>query len=293
MGQSREPRKPMWRSAAGLSAIAALVTAVVSAGGFAVSTFGGGDDDDVAVASPTPATSSSPSATGASEAAPGSDLAEPAEQVVYEDSLADRSVGWTILKGSDCFSRFGRTGFRIEVDTATPSICTVQATFLPTLVSLSDVRVEVEAEWVDLPADGDARGLGAAGLRCRGAGHAADGTFYSGVVSDEGWWSIDRWDGDQGDPDRTGPPSTVLAEGETPAAAWAPGDRVRIALECDEREDGLVLALSVDGRRVGAAVDRDPLPSGDVGLAAYSFVGPMEVEFRRFTVLELTDEPAR
>lgn len=270
------PQKPMWRTAPGLSAIAALVTAVVSAGAFAIGSFG--DDGDGPTTTPQPVASSTPSPDGA-------DPSAPQELVVYQDSLADRSVGWQLLDGPDCFSRFVPAGFRIAVRKPV-SFCTVQATFRPDLVTLSDVRVEVDAEWVRLPREQDERGSGAAGLRCRGVGPANSGSFYTGVISDAGWWQIDRWEGAQAGADPTVATSVPLASGSYPPGAWGRGDTVHLALACTESDEGLVIALSVDGRSVGAANDPEPLPPGDIGLMAYEFLGPIEVEFHRLVVVD-------
>ena len=274
---SPPPQKPMWRTAPGLSAIAAVVTAVVSAGAFAIGSFGGGGGEP---ATPPPFASSTTSPSGET------DPASPREVVVYQDSLADRSVGWRLLDGPDCFSRFVPTGFRIQVRRPV-AFCTVQATFRPDLVTLSDVRVEVDAEWVRLPRKEEERGSGAAGLRCRGVGPANTGSFYTGVISDTGWWQIDRWDGAQAGTDPNASTSTPLASGSYPPGAWGRGDTVHLALECTENSAGLVIALSVDGQPVGAANDPDPLPPGDVGLTAYEFLGPIDVEFHRLVVVDV------
>jgi hypothetical protein len=272
------PQKPMWRTAPGLSAIAAVMTAIVSAGAFAIGSFRSDADGPT----PPPPIASSTTSVGGD-----TDPASPHELVVYQDSLADRSVGWRLLDGPDCFSRFVPAGFRMKVRRPV-SFCTVQATFRPDLVTLSNVRVEVEAEWVRLPRAEEERGSGAAGLRCRGVGPANTGSFYTGVISDAGWWQIDKWEGAQAGADPDASTSTPLASGSYPPGAWGQGDTVRLALECTENGEGLVLALSVDGQSVGAASDPDPLPPGDVGLAAYEFLGPIEVEFHRLVVVDPT-----
>jgi hypothetical protein len=279
MVKNRSPvRRSMWRSASGLSAIAALITAVVSVGGLAIASFGGNDS--------TPPVAPSPAGASPTSMAGNTGQESPSGIVIYEDSLADRSVGWQLLSGPDCFSSFAPSGFRIRVKKPT-SFCTVQASFRPELVTLSSVRVEVEAQWVRLPSDMEVRGSAAAGLRCRGEGPADTGSFYTAVISDTGWWQIDRWEGAQSTPDPSATTSKLLASGSYPRGAWSPGDTARLALECTEVGDGLILTLFVDGEPVGAASDSDPLPPGDVGLVGYEFLGRMEVEFSRFVVVKL------
>lgn len=286
MPENGEPApKRLWQSAAGLSAIAAVVTAAVSAGALAVNAIGTSDP-----VTPPIAASSSPSAmaSGPTTSAVPSDTVG-AERAVYEDSLADRSVGWVQLDGPDCFSRFARAGLRLLVDATPSSFCSVQAAFSPELVTLESVRIEVDAEWVRLTGlEGDG-GRGAVGLRCRGHGLVSSGRFYTASIADDGSWSIDRWEGAQVSTDRGIRNSTVLASGSFPSR-WGVGDTVHLALECAESDDGLIVALSVDGEPVGAGADPEPLPPGDAGLVAFQLRGPVEVEFRRLSVVELIGE---
>lgn len=267
----------MWKSAAGLSALAAALTAVVSAVAL-VAGLGGDSGGSTPPTSATTPPSTQPEPSGSPSPA--------TDRVIYEDSMADRSAGWATANGPDCYLSFTPSGFEIRVDAGNLDFCSAQTTFSPDLVSLANVRIEVDVEWADVPERAlEDQGHGGAGLRCRGVGSAFSGSFYSATISDTGSWRIDKWEGGQSesDPDEAG---TRLATGRYPPGSWNEGETAHLALQCSERDEAVIITFSVDGRIVAAAKDPAPLPAGDVGLIAFEFLDPVAVEFRNLVVIE-------
>ena len=197
--------------------------------------------------------------------------------------MADRAVGWQLMAGPDCFANFAAAGFQIAVDATDFAHCGISTAFDPELVSLGDVRVEVDAEWVTKPTELHDSGYGAVGLRCYGRGSIRDGSYYLALISDLGWWRIDRWERAAGGELA----HSVLGEGVYVAAAgWGIGETVRLALDCRRSGSEVILTLWYGDRSVAVARDADPLPAGDVGPVAMQFLGPIRVEFRDLRVLQ-------
>jgi hypothetical protein len=168
--------------------------------------------------------------------------AEPGE-TIFADELTSDDNNWGEADNSRVSLEFGPDGYAVTLKAGAD----VPLTLWPDAQTedLADNRVAVQATV--------AAGA-AAGVACRIAG-TGNVEAYALTVSADGQYAIDRVDG--GD-------VTSLAEGQGDAVE---GNAVEVAGTCVDGEDGVELALSVDGTEVLTATDADEgLAAGQSGL---------------------------
>jgi len=267
-------KTPLWRTAGGLSAIAAIATVIVSAIGL-VATFGG--DDGVGPTAPLGVGPSTGTGTRTASGPPS------LTRQVFSDSLEDASSGFEAFATSSACSSGYEGHYRVGVDIrqgGPQSPFCIERSRSEALASLEDVRFEVTARWIELPPN-DLRdsGRAAVGLTCYSNGLADTGTHYDAVITTNGTWAIDRqYGGDEN--------VAVLDRGRR-SDGWSAdvGDVVRLRLDCWAEEEGVYVEFWVDGERLGKGFDPDPLPTSGIGLLVWGFSpGRAEAEFSNLEV---------
>ena len=263
----------MWRTASGLSALAAVATVLVSVIGL-IATLG---DDDA----PTRAI---PSGVGVSnEQTPPSDVPPALTRTIFSDSLEDASSGFEAFPSATGCSSAYEGHYHVGVDVpegdASGPFC-IERSRVGELEGLEHVRVEVTARWIELPPRdyGDA-GRSAVGLTCYSSGLADSGTHYEAIVTTNGTWAIDRQFGGDDTVDS-------LDRGRR-SDGWTmeTGDLARLRLDCWAQDDGVFVEFWVDGQRLGRGFDPEPLPPSGIGLLVWGFSeGRAEAEFSDLVV---------
>lgn len=258
--------KPLWKTAGGLSAIAAIVTAV----GTLVPTLLnlGGDSPDPGGIGASPTVTPQVSMT-----ALPSDLPEP-ERVIFEDPLlTDAGNGWEVARGL-CDFGFTGQGYGIRVHEG-PASC-VDIPTSPRLPVASDVAAEVTAAFSELPRSGRDRDVGGFSLVCRFI--PGEGTYYSGHLANDGTVRIARFDKQGGD---------VLTHGKHVTSPLGLQVKHRLRFVClgGSASAPVELRFYVNGELVATATDSRSLLDGGVGVAAItSTTRSVAVEFTDFKV---------
>jgi hypothetical protein len=181
-----EPSKPLWRTAAGLSAIAAVGGVLLSAVGLLVTA--GGDDP------PTPGGTIGESLSSS----PGSNtnVERPSFQTpVFSSPLNDSTSGFESHNNDDCDAMY-EDGLHIVVDVPDDGqggVYCIDKSDAPAISRLASVRTEVSARWLEMPSENfEGYGHAAIGLTCHTSGTGGAGSFYFATVTTNGAWEIDR-----------------------------------------------------------------------------------------------------
>jgi hypothetical protein len=204
--------------------------------------------------------------------------AEPATltRLLLEDPLTTESA-LPGFRSERCSGRYEDAHLVIEVHDRF-TFCGTDTSGFGEASVVSSARVEVDYRFTTLPDESyRTYGPGSIQLRCRGsAGDRVANGIYAWLAP-TGWWGIDHFV--RGD-------ATALVERRTAAETTQRGEVRRFRLDCLELDDGaLEVAVYVDDTKLGGTLVAAPPPPGDAGVAVNAFTAePIEVAFSRFRV---------
>jgi hypothetical protein len=272
-----EPRRPMWKTPSGITALTGVATVLVSVIAL-IASLGGNNGGERLSGDLGSLGGTSSAGGGGTPTGPRPDFAT----LVYSDALVASTSGFDTFETVECEGAF-EGGYRIAAlvpdDGMGPLFCRSR-THAPVLTRLASLRAEVTSRWLDFPeGEDESLGHGAIGLACYSSGGASDGSHYVGFVTTNGTWRIVRQDGS----DMT---TTTLEQGRR-SDGWSatPGQLIRIRIDCWGAQGGVNVDLWVDGQILGSTFDREALPATGISLFVWGFApGRADVLFQDLDV---------